>query len=819
MTEQVNDGKAGRSRLQRILVVLAGIIVGQSILYGPSLIGRKVLLPLDILAQQDVYIPRTPEIAKVEAQNPTLTDMVYVYEPNRHFTWSELRAGRLPMWAPFQFGGVPFIWPKFSPFLLLQSLTSSPVVLAWGQLLAALVAGVGAYLFFSRVLKVSFWPAAFGAWCYPLTGFFVFWLGCPTSLPVCWLPWLFLAVHYVAHALHPLAPLGLAIATGLVLVSGFPDVAGQVLLGSGLYGLLQCVGSDRDAGFNRKVPIALARLACGWALGFLLAAPYLLPVVDYSRTGSRMEKRGGGHEERPPIGLAVVPQVVLPDMYGATRAGTIRITTDHPAESTAAAYAGILTTLLLAPLAFCSRTHRRFNVFWLLLGLFALTWCANVPGFVQLFRLPGLNMMSHNRLVFLASFAIISLAVVGLDVLVQGAFEWRRWQWVPVGMAGLLFLWSLFRVLSLPEPLTVLLPKVILSGKSFSWVQDLDGMRQVQNWFIRYYSLCAVWCGMALGGWYWLRKLPNRQLRVALVFATLVLVDLLWFGHARIVQCAPELYYPRIPALEWVANSAPGRVMGYGCLPATVSEMAGLNDIRGHDAVEPARMVELITTASDGVSGMPRYATTMQVAPKALMSPTGEFRVSPIMDMLGLRYIIFRGAPATNVTPDFRGIDYWVMKNSAAIERAYVPKRVEVVSDPKIRLQKMAAPSFNPREVAYVESAVTLPGMCIGKSTILEQSPTRINVETQMETPGLVVLSDRWDKGWRADLDGKEAPILIANHAIRGVVVPQGTHRIVFRYQPASFIWGIRMAVLALLIIVSWLVGWTVLKKVRRRAG
>src|SRR5689334_10715517 len=110
-----NEGSAEPNRWIRLTLVLAGIILGQFILYGPSLVGRKVLLPLDILAQQNVYIPRTPEIGRIEAQDPTLTDMVYVYEPNRRFAFTELRTGRLPMWAPFQFAGVPFIWPKFSP--------------------------------------------------------------------------------------------------------------------------------------------------------------------------------------------------------------------------------------------------------------------------------------------------------------------------------------------------------------------------------------------------------------------------------------------------------------------------------------------------------------------------------------------------------------------------------------------------------------------------------------------------------------------------------------------------------------------------------
>ena len=50
-------------------------------------------------------------------------------------------------------------------------------VLAWMQLLLALTAGFGAYVFFRKVLRVSFWPAAIAAWCYPLTATYIVWQG------------------------------------------------------------------------------------------------------------------------------------------------------------------------------------------------------------------------------------------------------------------------------------------------------------------------------------------------------------------------------------------------------------------------------------------------------------------------------------------------------------------------------------------------------------------------------------------------------------------------------------------------------------------
>ena len=74
-----------KRRLARLLIVLAGIVLGQVILYGPSLAGRKILLPLDILAEPTVYLPRTSEVAQIEVQNLSLSDLIYFAEPARRF--------------------------------------------------------------------------------------------------------------------------------------------------------------------------------------------------------------------------------------------------------------------------------------------------------------------------------------------------------------------------------------------------------------------------------------------------------------------------------------------------------------------------------------------------------------------------------------------------------------------------------------------------------------------------------------------------------------------------------------------------------------
>ena len=826
--EGLNLPKAQPSRrVTRLVILLAGIVLGQVVLYGPSLAGRKVLLPLDILAQPGTYLPRTPEVAKIVPQNTYLTDLLYLCEPARRFAASEFQAGRLPMWAPYHFAGVPFIWPKFSPFLALECVTASPVVLAWVQLLAAMVVGLGAYLFCRRALAVSFWPAAIAGWCYPLTGFFVFWQGFPTGVSVHWLPWILLAVDRTVRggsprkdgpltpALSPsegerglassLAPLGLSVVTCLVLVSGHLDVAGQVLLVSGLYALWCLYDVYSLRWLQRGAGRAVLALAAGWSLGLLLAAPYILPVLEYTRTGARMAGRSAGLEERPPVGLAALPETVLPDLYGADRTGSLRVASQNQLESAAAAYTGVLATLLVAPLAWCSRRHRASNVFWVLLALGGLSWCLDLPGFVEFLRLPGLNMMSHNRLVFATSFAILALMAVGLEVLRQGLIEQRWWLWLPAALLAALCAWCVYLAVFLPEPIHSQLELSVREGNQVGWIHDLEGVQRVQTWYIRHYAAMAVWCGVGVAGWLILWSRRAWQSRLLPVAAALLVGDLLWFAHGRSVQCDPALYFPPVPVLDEVARSAPGRVIGYNCLPASLAAMRGLRDIRGYDSVDPARMIDLLGFVADPQSKSYPYALTQEMTPKAEFTPEGAIRLSPILDMLGVRYVILRGSPSAGTRPAFQGVDYWVVVNSNALARTFVARQVETVTEDKARLERLASPEFDPREVAYVESPVDLPIACRGSARIVEEIPTCVTVSVHLETPGLVVLADLWDKGWRADWNGQRLPILRANHALRGVVLPAGEGTLVFRYAPASFSWGLRLAGLAVLVLLVWL--------------
>ena len=791
-------------------VVALGICLFQAILYGPSLVGVKILLPVDILAAPRVYIPGEPGEDAALPHNPLRSDLVFFYEPERQFALSELHAGRLPFWTPHRFAGAPCFRWSLSPPRFLGYLIASPVVLAWSQLLVALIAGTGAYLFFRRVLRVGFWPGAITAWCYPLSGAYVVWQGFPLPAVMCWLPWMLLAVD--AAVCRPFGPGGplLAVLTSIVVLGGAQDIAGQVLLASGIYALGRCLQQYGIPRPTRGWLSSIAATGAGWVLGLLAGAWLLLPLVEYATTGNRIVERSEGLEERPPTGWEALPEIVIPNFYGSCRTGSIRTGELNLLESCAGSYAGLVAALLVAPLAWCRRTNWANNFLWVILALVALAWSLDIPGLVHLLRLPVLNMMSHNRFVFVAAFAILALAASGLDVLWHERIVPRWWFLLPVILLAALGGWCAYRTVVLPEPYASELAAAVRATTNLM-IRDEAGVLRVQQTFISSRILATAWCSVALGGWIclWWRKRLGIWMRTAL--GAVMLAELLWFGYGRSVQCDPALYYPRVPILDRVARDTPGRVLGFICLPANLAQSHGLCDLRGYDGVDPKRMVELLQAVASPSSIPLPYALTQWMSPNVYVDDSGSCELAPILNMLNVRYVIVRGTPPETLKPEVQDGDYWIAVNRAVLPRVFVPEHVGVIDDDAERLRRLSDNSFNPRRVAYVEERVSLPLVCRGLARMTEDTPTRITASLEMQTPGLVVLADRWDAGWNAYLDGSPRPILQTNHALRGVVVPAGTRTLQFRYEPESLVWGARISGLAILAWATWLsiLGWT----------
>jgi hypothetical protein len=81
-----------------------------------------------------------------------------------------------------------------------------------------------------------------------------------------------------------------------------------------------------------------------------------------------------------------------------------------------------------------------------------------------------------------------------------------------------------------------------------------------------------------------------------------------------------------------------------------------------------------------------------------------------------------------------------------------------------------------------------------------------VNINAYSEEPAFLVLADTFYPGWKAYVNGKEEEILRVSGWMRGVPIPKGASNVVFRYEPASFIWGMVVSGSALLLSALLLV-------------
>ena len=70
---------------------------------------------------------------------------------------------------------------------------------------------------------------------------------------------------------------------------------------------------------------------------------------------------------------------------------------------------------------------------------------------------------------------------------------------------------------------------------------------------------------------------------------------------------------------------------------------------------------------------------------------------------------------------------------------------------------------------------------------VLRYEGERIDLEAAVGINSLLVLGEKYYKGWRATVNGKQAEIFPVNHVLRGVYLTPGTHKVEFVFDPMPF--------------------------------
>jgi hypothetical protein len=137
-------------------------------------------------------------------------------------------------------------------------------------------------------------------------------------------------------------------------------------------------------------------------------------------------------------------------------------------------------------------------------------------------------------------------------------------------------------------------------------------------------------------------------------------------------------------------------------------------------------------------------------------------------------------------------------ENRYALPRAFLLRRARQVPPDRL-LEEIK--DFDPREELLLTDPLPegwrAPSSLSGPLPpvrILEYTPHRIRLETEIAEPLFLLLSDTYDPGWRAWDNDRPVTILRANRALRALPLAPGRHVIEFRYQQPSFWVGLAVS-------------------------
>ncbi|MBC8102930.1 MAG: hypothetical protein H7Z41_10115, partial [Cytophagales bacterium] len=361
-----------------LLVAVILLLLPLAVFFRPLFLG-EAFVPADLLGSlapwkaAPGFRSTAPEEREQVAWNVLRFDGITEFYPWRLQAARSLRAGKIPLWNPYQFaarGGTPLLAnsqsaPLYPPNLLFFLMPPPRFWYAFGlsAALHLLLAAGGMYALL-RALPLRRLPSLFGAVVFVLSAPVITWLSLPTFLAVCaWIPWLLLLLkraHDLAGTrLAPLAAGGAAGTAGMMLLAGHLQMAFYGMLAGGLYLLWQghrfVWGQPPPLRVRRGLTWAAAAAAAA-VLAVSLALPQVLPALSLSRISHRATgTKPTLSDYSAYTGGAMPPRqlvtLIAPDFYGSPGAGNHWANSDRPGGNNYAEwalYAGVAPLILAA---------------------------------------------------------------------------------------------------------------------------------------------------------------------------------------------------------------------------------------------------------------------------------------------------------------------------------------------------------------------------------------------------------------------------------------------------------------------------------------
>jgi len=830
---------------RREIVQAAGLLVAVlALFFAPALVPGRVLLPADLIYDLDpLWQPLAPP-GYAGPSNHILSDQVYQFYPWKTFLLRWVRRGVLPLWNPHMNGGQPFLgnaqsgvfdplrWLGYLPGLVYPPLEDACFVIT--ALARLYVAGIFTYLL-ARQLGMGKAGAALSMICFPLSGPMVGWVGYPLASVIAWLPATLWAGERVIASGQPGTVLACGLIIGLQFLGGHPETSALLLLVWGAYCAWR-VATATGLRARHAAPHIIRLIGCG-ALGAALSVVQTLPFVDALLQSAILPARQIESAARASSLLTRVllewhewPTLVtalLPDFFGTPRAETYIYPYSNYLEQNI--YVGVLPFALAVsatwsalrrpaarhpstasrprPRAWPVGRHRQVVLLFALLAACSLAVAVRMPLFNAINYLPLLRISANGRLRLAYALAISMLAGFGLDDIVSGAsMQPLRRALIVITAGSVCLLAAGYAGLGIFETQIVQLGRDYIDARLGSPYysqsrEHYDALVQQRVTAVKaglfpgsVVTYAPLWIPLA---WSVLRRfgpkaLPrrhspgaqHRRRALGLSAIALTLTDGFVHGVGFNPTLSADRVFPTPDAVAFLqSHSALSRVCATDLVLYPNSAMIyGLFDVRGYESIVPERYANLI----DRLDGHFRFRTNSLFVEVS----------SPLLDLLGVEYALTdRTAPSWQQVYQGAGT-VRVYHNSAAMPRAFVVYDIQVVTSPTESLQLVTTGKVDLRQTAVLEQlpdgwqAPDMAPIRLAHVQVTRYTPNRVQVQVRTDNDGILVLTDAYDRGWKAYLDGRAVRVYAVNLAVRGVVIPSGTHTVSFVYRPASFVIG-----------------------------
>lgn len=691
-------------------------------------------------------------------------DLVSFLWPTYSYAAQSLRAGRLPLWNPTLYSGAPFVADNqsgvFYPLNLLMFFLAPGLpyrALEWLVVGHVILAGFNMY----GLMRVLLAPteahqpfaALLSAIAYMFSEVFIVHIGNLNIVAVAaWLPLACACLHLALTRFSFGWALGAGAVLGIAALAGHAQMTLMVFGAVGLFGVWHIITPHWPVTHHTLRGVGLIALIFLVALG--LSALTLLPALEMTQfTGrARLDYTAASEYSLPWAGLA---GLFSPLLFGRGAADFW-----GPWARVELGYLGVLPLFLAGFAPF--KVWRGPALFFVALALFGLLvalgantpfhrWLYDfVPGFAQL-RVPA-------RFILLTDFGLAVLGGLGLSewFSTRAATGWgRRWS-IALLIGAPVFLWLAYR-------------SVAVNSDHFA-----------NLWWAIGLTLGMLLCGLLL--------ITNNQLRPFVPALALFILSADLLGHGAWVEVErndPTTGFAPSPALEYLL-SQPG--------PTRIDNAAG--------AWSPDFAARFRLEDIDGLSNPLALAGY-----QTYLGAVGA-RGSPLYDFLNAQFIIAdKDQPPADdptIVPVFNEdplVDVYL--NTEALPRLSLVYSAVVVTRGEAAFGALHATGFNPATSVVVENGPALntpPPTGASNLYYLTYQPESFSVVAQTPAPAYLVFSEVWYPGWRAWVDGVEAPIYKANLAFRAIYLAQaGEHTVVLRFEPVSWKIGLTLTTLTLL--------------------